>query len=154
MPMHLKAGLPVFAGGVGFARYVRERQLRARLKVNHSAMVVAWPVFSTNNFARIQFSMLANSGFLEQDANEAEKATDLPSILTAAAPQTYLHIKSPLHLEGTAERPCNHTDLKNLQQAKQLAADSYPSQTLMATLTGEAVLASGSCDDLPVISSL
>jgi FAD dependent oxidoreductase len=106
MPMHLKAKLFVFAVGAGFDRYVQELRLSARLQVSQSAMVVAWPALSTLNFARmsikpkfhfnhlvqhsvgkqgpIQFSMLANSGFLNQDAHVAEKVADIDAILEAA----------------------------------------------------------------------
>jgi hypothetical protein len=99
MPMHLKAKLFVFAVGAGFVRYVQELRVSAHLQVSHSAMVVAWTALSTINFARmsikpkfhfnhllqrgegkqgpIQFSMLANSGFLNQDAHVAEKVADI-----------------------------------------------------------------------------
>jgi hypothetical protein len=105
-PMHLKAKLFVFAVGAGFDRYLQELQLRVRLQVSHSAMVVAWPALSTINFARmsikpkfhfnhvlqramgahsaLQFSMLANSGFLAQNANVAEKVADIDAILEMA----------------------------------------------------------------------
>jgi hypothetical protein len=68
-------------------------------------MVVVWPALSTVNFARmsikpkfhfnhllqrgegkqgpIQFSMLANSGFLDQDTHMAEKIADIDAILKA-----------------------------------------------------------------------
>jgi hypothetical protein len=104
--MHLKAKLFVFAVGTGFDRYVQELRLSARLQVSHSAVVVAWPTLSTINFARmsikskfhfnhlvqrgigkqgpLQFSMLANSGFLDQDAHVAEKVADIDTILEAA----------------------------------------------------------------------
>ena len=106
MPMHLKAKLFVFAVGAGFERYAQELRLSAHLQVSHSAMVVAWPALSTINFARmsikpkfhfnhlvqrgvgkqgpIQFSMMANSGFLNQHAHVAEKVADIDAILEAA----------------------------------------------------------------------
>jgi hypothetical protein len=106
LPMHLKARLFVFALGAGFDRYLQELRLSARLNVSQSAMVVAWPALSMINFARmsikskfhfnhvrqsgkgaqgsLQFSMLANSGFLDQDANVAEKVADIDAILEAA----------------------------------------------------------------------
>ena len=106
IPMHLKAKLFVFAVGAGFERYAQELRVSARLQVSRSAMVVAWPALSTINFARmsikpkfhfnhlvqhgvakqgpIQFSMLANSGFLDQEAHVAEKVADIDAILEAA----------------------------------------------------------------------
>jgi FAD dependent oxidoreductase len=106
MPLHLKAGLFVFAVGAGLEHYMQALRINARLRVNHSAMVVAWPALSTVNFARmsikpkfhfnhlwqngegkqgpVQFSMLANSGFLNQDAQVAEKVADIDAILEAA----------------------------------------------------------------------
>jgi hypothetical protein len=106
LPMHLKAKLFVFAVGAGFDHYLQEVQLRVRLKVSHSAMVVAWPALCPVNFARksinpkfhfnhlvqrsvgtqgpIQFSMLANSGFWDQDAQVADKVADIDAIIEAA----------------------------------------------------------------------
>jgi hypothetical protein len=106
IPMHLKAKLFVFAVGAGFDRYLDQLNVRARLKISNSAMVVAWPALSSINFARmlikrkfhfnhllqcvrgqqgpIQFSMLANSGFVAQDANVEERVADLDALLDAA----------------------------------------------------------------------
>ena len=106
MPLHLKAKLFVFAVGAGFDRYAQELRVSARLKISHSAMVVAWPALFRLNFARMsikpkfhfnhlvqhgvgkqgpfQFSMLANSAFSDQDAHIAEKVADIDAILDAA----------------------------------------------------------------------
>lgn len=103
---HIKATLFVFAVGAGFERYLKALHLSARLKLSNSAMVVAWPAVSRVNFARmsiksrfhfnhlvhcakgergpIQFSMLANSGFSEQDADVGERVADLDTLLDAA----------------------------------------------------------------------
>jgi hypothetical protein len=105
-PMHLKAKLFIFAVGAGFEPYLQALNLRARLKMSNSAMVVAWPALSTINFvrmsikpkfhfnhlvqrsvgtpARLQFSMLANSEFSDQDANMEEKVADIDILLDAA----------------------------------------------------------------------
>src|SRR5882724_196223 len=89
-PMHRKAKLLVFTVGARVDCYLQALQPRARLTVSHSTMVAAWLALSSIDFARmsikpklhlnhlrrrgsraqraVQFSMLANSGILDQDA--------------------------------------------------------------------------------------
>jgi len=137
MPLHLKAKLFVFAVGAGFERYVQELRVSARLKVSHSAMVVAWPALSRLNFARmsikpkfhfnhmlqhgvgkqgpIQFSMLANSGFWDQDAQVAEKVEDIDAILEAA--ERYFG-REPLHTRKLYTYECAKTEFLSEEEEK------------------------------------
>jgi FAD dependent oxidoreductase len=136
-PLHLKAKLFVFAVGAGFDRYLQELRLGARLQVSHSAMVVAWPALSTINFARMsikpkfhfnhlvqcgvgtrgpmQFSMLANSGFLDQDAHVAEKVADIDAILEAT--ERYFGRKA-LHASKLYTYECAKTEFLSQEEEK------------------------------------
>jgi DegT/DnrJ/EryC1/StrS aminotransferase family len=123
--------------GAGFDRYVQELHVGARLKVSHSAMVVAWPALSRLNFARmsikpkfhfnhmlqrgkgkqgpIRFSMLANSGFWDRDAHVAEKVADIDAILEAA--ERYIG-REPLYTSKLYTYECAKTEFLSEEEEK------------------------------------
>jgi FAD dependent oxidoreductase len=137
MPLHMKAKLFVFAVGAGLEPYMQDLRLNAHLQVSHSAMVVAWPALSTLNFARlsskpkfhfnhlrqhgegkqgpIQFSMLANSGFVNQDAHVAEKVADIDAILEAA--ERYFGCEA-LHARKLYTYECAKTEFLSDEEGK------------------------------------
>ena len=99
----LKANLFIFTVGSGFAPFLKDLQIRARLKRSRSAMVVAEPALIETNFVRmstkqrfhfnhffqrrqmsersLQYSLLADSGYVN---HEADDAVDIEPILEAA----------------------------------------------------------------------
>jgi DegT/DnrJ/EryC1/StrS aminotransferase family len=130
------------AVGAGFDRYVQELHVGARLKVSHSAMVVAWPALSRLNFARmsikpkfhfnqmlqrgigkqgpIRFSMLANSSFWDRDARVAEKVADIDAILEAA--ERYIG-REPLHTSKLYTYECAKTEFLSEEEEKRRYSD-------------------------------
>ena len=90
-----KARLFIFAVGNGFEPFLRDLQIRARLKCNKSAMVVAVPPLTDVNFFRMStknnfhfnhflrrsdpnshaYSILANSGYINNETSD-ENNTD------------------------------------------------------------------------------
>ncbi len=105
-PGYLKARVFVFAVGAGFERYLQELDLRVRLKMSRSAMVVASPALNAINFVRMStkqqfhfnhlqqqgpvgtlrqpYSMLANSGFSGDTQEATESLTDIDQLLESA----------------------------------------------------------------------
>jgi glycerol-3-phosphate dehydrogenase len=102
----LKANLFVFAVGEGFAPFLSDLQVRARLKRSRSAMVVAEPALVESNFVRMStkprfhfnhfvqhrqvggeplvYSMLANSGYVNDDSSQELDEVDIEPILESA----------------------------------------------------------------------
>jgi len=103
---HLKARLFVFAVGSGFNTFLQQLNLRVRLKMSKSAMVIASPPLAKINFARmsikdkfhfnhfvqqandenggLQYSVLANSGFSKDEADVEQEVADMDSLLDSA----------------------------------------------------------------------
>ena len=88
----LKAKLFIFAVGEGFEPFLKDLQVRAKLKRSRSAMVVAYPALVDTNFVRMStktrfhfnhfvqqrelghekyiYSLLADSGYANDDSND------------------------------------------------------------------------------------
>ena len=99
----LKAKLFIFAVGEGFEPFLKDLQVRAKLKRSRSAMVVAYPALVDTNFVRMStknrfhfnhfvqqrelgdekyiYSLLADSGYANDDSNDG---VDIEPILEAA----------------------------------------------------------------------
>ena len=105
-PMNLRAKLFIFAVGSGFEKFLSDLDLRVRLKMYKSAMVVAYPSLWSVNFARmsintkfhfnhliqsgalgntpVSYSMLANSGFSPQEPLGAQEVAGVDDLLETA----------------------------------------------------------------------
>ena len=99
----LKAKLFIFAVGEGFEPFLKDLQVRAKLKRSRSAMVVAYPALVDTNFVRMStktrfhfnhfvqqrelghekyiYSLLADSGYANDDSNDG---VDIEPILESA----------------------------------------------------------------------
>ncbi|MEA5510516.1 FAD-dependent oxidoreductase [Crocosphaera sp. UHCC 0190] len=99
----LKAKLFIFAVGEGFEPFLKDLQVRAKLKRSRSAMVVAYPALVNTNFVRMStknrfhfnhfmqqrelgdetyiYSLLADSGYANDDSNDG---VDIEPILESA----------------------------------------------------------------------
>ena len=99
----LKANLFIFAVGEGFEPFLKELQVRAKLKRSRSAMVVAYPALVDTNFVRMStknrfhfnhfvqqrelgeekyiYSLLADSGYANDDSMDG---VDIEPILESA----------------------------------------------------------------------
>lgn len=102
----LKASLFIFTVGEGFAPFLSDLQVRARLKRSRSAMVVAYPALSDTNFVRMStknrfhfnhfiqqreargkefiYSLLADSGYTNDGDKNEENEVDIEPILESA----------------------------------------------------------------------
>jgi hypothetical protein len=106
MMSHLKAKLFIFAVGSGFKALLPQLNVRVRVKMSKSAMVVGSPAFSKINFARMsikdrfhfnhlthrgcdedgiyEYSMLANSGFSGDTEDVEQEVAGVDNLLETA----------------------------------------------------------------------
>lgn len=130
----LKAKLFIFAVGEGFEPFLKDLQVRAKLKRSRSAMVVAYPALVDTNFVRMStktrfhfnhfvqqrelghekyiYSLLADSGYANDDSNDG---VDIEPILESA--ERYFG-KEKLYSRQLYSYECVKTEFINQEEQK------------------------------------
>ena len=149
-----KARLFIFAVGNGFEPFLRDLQIRARLKRNKSAMVVAVPPLTDVNFFRMStknhfhfnhffrqpntssqaYSILANSGYIN---NETNYEIDTDPILEAA--ERYFG-NTNLYNRELYSYECTKTEFVSEEEQKRRYSywiESRPNSNYMCILPGK-----------------
>ena len=152
----LKADLFIFAVGDGFAPFLSELQVRARLKSSRSAMVVAYPPLVDTNFVRMStknrfhfnhfiqhreiggekfvYSMLADSGYASNDSRDE---VDIEPILESA--QRYFG-KDKLYNRQLFSYECVKTEFMSEEEQKRRYSywiESNPNSNYLCVLPGK-----------------
>ena len=155
-PKRLKANLFIFAVGDGFAPFLSELQVRARLKSSRSAMVVAYPALVDTNFVRMStknrfhfnhfiqhreiggeklvYSMLADSGYA---SNDSRYEVDIEPILESA--QRYFG-KDKLYSRQLFSYECVKTEFMSEEEQKRRYSywiESDPKSNYLCVLPGK-----------------
>lgn len=153
---HLKAKIFIFATGENLGPILEELHLRARLKRNLSAMIVAYPALSEVNFVRMStknafhfnhfvqsvqrrgklftYSLLANSGYTGADGRES---TDIEPLLESA--ERYFGAEA-LYSRQLWSYDCAKTELVSDDEQKRRYSywiESAPSSNYLCVLPGK-----------------